>query len=395
MTSQRVFVLPFIIGTCLMAEMAVAELWDGILQGKHDVGFETRNLIDETRPAGADWDTSESRPIQLSIWYPAAPSETDAVAFAVRDYVALTATEFSSAPDSVGEDVRANALESITDFPLHELPESDVTTALDLQARARLGALPASGHFPLLVIIPGNHDPAWRHFLLAEYLASHGYVVAAFPSAVRRTRDAFAMSMSLTAFRDQVHDTAFAVDYMSAQHSSVDPAKIMLFGFSMGGNTGGFNLLRSRQIDGFACLDCGIGSTWGTGALNDQFDQTFPAAANRPIAFLHISEGGERNDDSFIDRFKLAHAYHSVVTGARHFDFTSLGAIAGEIAGLQHEQWLSPGDVSRAVHGQSIEAVRWFLDAHLKNDKSAVTALKSTSPRDRVHIHRIVEPSER
>ena len=394
MTLQRVLVLPILAGACLTANVAVAELWDGLQQGEHSVGFETRNLIDETRPAGDDWDTQESRTIQLSIWYPAETSDAGTSTYALRDYVALTAEEFSRTSDSVSEDERTSTLESIADFPLNELSAELVTTALDLQARAQQDAYPAPGHFPLLLVVPGNHDPAWRHFLLAEYLASHGYVVAAFPSSVRRNRDDFEMSMSLTAFRDQVLDTAFALDYMTAEHASVDSARVMLFGFSIGGNTGGFNLLRSHQIDGFVCLDCGIGSTWGTGVLNDRFDETFPAAANRSVAFLHISEGGERNDDSFMDRFQAAHAYHSVVTGARHFDFTSLGAIAGQVAGIHHERWLSMGDRARAVHDQSIELVRWFLDAHLKNESSAVTRLKSTTTRDRVHISRVAEPKD-
>ena len=202
------------------------------------------------------------------------------------------------------------------------------------------------------------------------------------------------MSMGLGAFRDQLLDIAFAVDYMSAEHSSVDPARIMLFGFSMGGNTGGLNLLRSRQIDGFICLDCGIGSTWGTPFLNERFDKTFTNAAERPLAFLHISEGGERNDDSFIDRFRAAYAYHSIVSGARHFDFTSLGAIAGQIDGIEHERWLSRGDRSRAIHHQSANAVRLFLDAHLKDDASSAAALRSTTVDNFVHFHRVVEPTQ-
>ena len=135
-----------------------------------------------------------------------------------------------------------------------------------------------------------------------------------------------------------------------------------------------------------------IGSTWGTPLLNQRFDETFPGAANRSLAFLHISEGGERYDTSFIDRFEAAHAYHSIVDGARHFDFTSLGAIAGETTGIAHERWLSPGPFSRETHNQSVELVRVFLDAHLKGDSSAAVALRSTRTSELVHVYRIVEP---
>ena len=93
MTRHTALVLNcFAIG-CLAAGSAVADVWDGLSQGSHDIGFETRNLTDETRPRGNDPDVPESRAVQLSIWYPAIASVGADETFAIRDYVALTAEE--------------------------------------------------------------------------------------------------------------------------------------------------------------------------------------------------------------------------------------------------------------------------------------------------------------
>jgi len=390
MTGHERIVLAIL--AALVSLPASADLWGELEKGPFEPGFESLNRVDETRPAGDDPEVEDSRPVQLAIWYPARQDASGKEPMTVRDYVRLTAEEFAARPADVGDPARDRAEDSIGDFPLDAVADSIAARALALESRAMASAAPAAGRFPLLIVLPGNHDPAWRHFVLAEYLASNGYVVAAFPSAARRGRDSFDMSMSYAAFRDQLADTLFALDYLSVEDSRVDPDRIMFFGFSMGGNTGGLNLLRAREVQGFVCLDCGIGSTWGTPYLNARFDGTFPGAAQRELAFLHVSEGGERNDDSFIDRFTGAHAYHAIVPEARHFDFTSLGAIAGEIPGIEHDRWLSGGQTSREIHDQSAERVLQFLDAHLKGTSRAAALLREQDRDGRVNVHRVAEP---
>jgi len=312
---------------------------------------------------------------------------------ALRDYVHLTANESIREPTDLTVSDRQAAEAGLGDFPLEEVPRDVLEKALELKSRAVSGAPVATGKFPLLVIVPGNHDPAWRHFVLAEFLASHGYVVAAFPSASRRVRDAMTMDFGFGPFRDQMADAGYVTNYMRAEYPAVDPSRVMLFGFSIGGNTGGFNLLRNPAIQGFVCLDCGIGSTWGTPLLNGSLQRDYPAAQSRPLAFIHISEGGERNDDSFIDSFENAYAYHAIIPGARHFNFTSLGAIAAEIPEINHDRWLASGPAARRIHDQSLQRVQQFLDAHLKNDEAARRLLsRNTGNVSILAFDRVVAP---
>lgn len=378
----------FALACMIFPLVALADVWGTLEPGAFRAGFETLTRIDEFR-ASVSGPTDQSAAVKISVWYPVG-DESPAPVHNLRDYVGAAAE--SADGRGLTRDARRRAAISLADFPLEGVPDDALQEALSLPTRAVPGATRAAGRFPVLIIVPGNHDPAWRHFVLAEYLASHGYIVAAFPSASRRLRPAMDMNFGHEAFREQLADTAFTVDFLRAEYPYADASRVMLLGFSMGGNTGGYNLLRDRELDGFVCLDCGIGSTWGTPFLRKSMAETFPSAARRPLVFLHISEGGERNDHSFIDSFERAHAYHAIVEGARHFNFTSLGAIAAEVPTIGHERWLASGPFAREVHDDSVESVRLFLDAHLKEDPLARSSMNGTGEPRGVQFNRVVAP---
>ena len=374
-----------------VATSADAELWGTLTSGPYAPGFEVIHTQDVLRSS----DDGTTRPVQISVWYPAkAEPLTDRMDFG--DYVRLSARETAGDSDNITVEEFQEAQSHLDQFPTAGLAEATVDNLISLPTRAILGANKASGTFPLLVMIQGNHDPAYRHFILAEYLASHGYVVAAVPSASRYVRDQMDMNFGHGPFVDQIRDTTLVVDYMRGQYDLVDSEKFMLFGFSMGGNTGGYNLLRDPDAMGFACLDCGLGSTWGTPDLNQFRDTLFANSVGRQLAILHLSKGDDRDDDSFIDSFHNATAYHATVKGAKHFNFTSLGAMAAEVPALENPDWLIGGKIAREIHDQVVEITRHFLDAHFKNRADALQKLQQYDPASGsfVRMIRIAHPGQ-
>jgi len=129
-----------------------AQVWGDLEFGEHPIGFETVHRADEFRAAGPD-DAESSRPLQVSVWYPARSMSTTA-SMALRDYVHLTANESIREPTDLTVSDRQAAEAGLGDFPLEEVPRDVLEKALDLKSRAVSGAPVATGKCPLLVIVP-------------------------------------------------------------------------------------------------------------------------------------------------------------------------------------------------------------------------------------------------
>jgi predicted dienelactone hydrolase len=119
-------------------------IWAGLAPGAHGVGFQTAG------PAGS-----------VSVWYPAGDG---GAAMTLRDYYDEPAAS-SYAGFLAGAGFRA----------------SDVDAMFDAAMAARRNAPRLDGPFPVILIAQGNAQAAADQAVLAEYLASHGYVVATTP----------------------------------------------------------------------------------------------------------------------------------------------------------------------------------------------------------------------
>jgi hypothetical protein len=91
------------------------------------------------------------------------------------------------------------------------------------------------GSFPLLVYIPSISGSPFQNYILIEYLVSHGYIVASFPSVGANSRT---MTLDRSGIETQVDDLKFVLNKMH-DFPNIDFDKIGLIGFSLGGLTKG------------------------------------------------------------------------------------------------------------------------------------------------------------
>jgi len=148
-------------------------------------------------------DDDRPRSVQILLWYPAAGTGKP-VAYA--DYFHAASSEIGSpasdaaaAADPLGE-VRAMAIRAGA--------APDRFDALVAGAsRAMAGAEPATSRFPILVFAPGMGAPAYQNTVLCEYLASHGFVVAATASVGAQPS---AMTEDAAGLQAQIADTVAA-----------------------------------------------------------------------------------------------------------------------------------------------------------------------------------------
>jgi predicted dienelactone hydrolase len=120
-------------------------------------------------------------------------------------------------------------------------PRAGVPNAFHISGKALRDAPPVNGRaFPLVVVSPGY--PGSRTFLtwLTENLASKGYVVA----AIDHTDSVFSQQRAFTStLLNRAADQTFTIDALAARshdpgdflHNVVDPSRVAVVGYPMGG----------------------------------------------------------------------------------------------------------------------------------------------------------------
>lgn len=159
------------------AAMSACPLWGNLAAGPYRVGFRRLFRFDASRT----WQTTRDfkgtfspdlsgRPVQINVWYPAATTGPPRqMHFA--DYVDQTAPEpFSKFNTIVKDRNRRNAADSV--------PRDRLAALQTTPMNAYWGAAPAEGHFPAVLYFGGLDAEINSNVILAEYLASHGYIFA-------------------------------------------------------------------------------------------------------------------------------------------------------------------------------------------------------------------------
>jgi hypothetical protein len=155
--------------------------WGGLSAGSYAVGFKTLYQFDRTRT----WRTTRGndkpfapdlsgRPIRISVWYPAVlNSRSRQLHFS--DYVRPKGPpEFAELNRILELREKGSSSSRVPDGRWPDLLAGSVNVFAE--------ATPASGRFPLLLYAGGlNSTSTTAVFVLAEFLASHGYVVASVP----------------------------------------------------------------------------------------------------------------------------------------------------------------------------------------------------------------------
>jgi predicted dienelactone hydrolase len=190
-------------------------------RGPWAVGVRTVELVNPHQPDILHFDKETNkaplydRPLTLEIWYPATIPQG-------REERVI----YESAMPRSG---------SAAD------PVAGVPTTLHVAGKALRDAPPVTGKaFPLVVVSHGY--PGSRTFMtwLTENLASKGYVVA----AIDHTDSVFGQQRAFTStLLNRAADQTFAIDALAARsldpadflHNAVDPSRVAIVGYSMGG----------------------------------------------------------------------------------------------------------------------------------------------------------------
>ena len=334
--------------------------WGALEPGPYEVGFRVLHTYDYSRGywPKVDYqgrrDTLETaRPMQISIWYPAAP-QADVLRMKFGDYIALI-------PKSLGHERaspegHAEAAESLRRGPLNPffpdgVSEEDLQRVLDTPTAGIRDAQPEAGPFPL--VIHAGFGLIGQTVLL-EYLASHGYVVATFPLLGTSPAWYNRGEGTAEALQAVADDIGFVYGYLG-QKTFADRSRTAVIG--MFSASGLLFQMQHMQLDALAVLD---------GRYPEELQQIpgFDTDAVR-VPILDMPRADFRDDRSLLDSLRFADRYLVRFDKTTHLDFYQFQRIADPERAVEHVSYRLISRYTRA-----------FLDAVLKNDAAAASFLR-------------------
>ncbi|MCP4213783.1 MAG: hypothetical protein GY765_03955 [bacterium] len=270
--------------------------------GPYAVGFKSVNLYDYTRTSYNGYDnngnavTENARPIQTSIWYPANVEQAKgAPRMAFKEYLDQMIFEEGFPPES--DALKMQVIKEY--FFFWQVPETGQSEMGTVSGAVR-DAVAAKGSFPLVVYAPSLQSVSFENSVLCEYLAGHGYIVAASPSIGRFSG---AMAIDLMSAEMQARDIEFLIGFMQ-DFPNVERNRVSVMGFSMGGMSNVLTAMRDSRVDALVCLDGSIRYHYDVlkkSIFHDPDSLTMPALfmTSKDMAEPKEKKGGQTMSNGF------------------------------------------------------------------------------------------------
>jgi len=290
-------------------------LWGTLQPGEHEVGFRRVWTFDETRtwPRSSALDSLTghiARPLRIDVWYPATCAGPP---MPLRGYVEM------AAPEATFEDLVSQA-HVLDDWSYRNLAGDSASfeRLLAVPTGACQDAPHAGGRYPLVLYSTGWFNQAPDNTVLAEYLASHGYVVASVPQLNPGlwTYDFHSDPVSV---ENQVRDLEAALGVLGAD-AGVDRTRAAAMGYSTGGDVALLLADRSPLIDAVIGLD----ASWSLSNDDDVSTSSLFRADSHaePILVLRRPFDADAPGGSVLEQLSGAPRVVVEVPGADHGSFS-------------------------------------------------------------------------
>lgn len=306
------------------------------------------------------------RPLQTVIWYPA---EKGGPGVQYDDYLRLVGweTDFEGAPKEQARTVDA-WLQMVTEGKRNKQVESE--------RRRRMWAVrdaaPKAGRFPVVIYAPSINNTTFENADIAEFLASHGYIVIAAPTIGETSRW---IKKDLKHAELQADDIRFLIDHARTLPQA-DMTRVAVAGFSWGGLSNVLAAAKDGRIKALVCMD---GAVRYYNSIMVQARYAVPEKLTTPLLFLAQSPASmeeniryqEDMSGSFISRMRNADVYLLTMYPMEHVHFGSSYIRLDDPA--EYKEY-TPEEVSFA-YSLGARYILNFLNGYLKNDASGLAYL--------------------
>jgi pimeloyl-ACP methyl ester carboxylesterase len=352
-------------------------LWGNLRAGSHQVGFRTLFLYDRSRTwkptrtyDGTFLPDLAGRPIQVNVWYPAL-ADRSAKQMAFADYVDQTA------PDAFGK-LNEIMRQRNRDDAMGSVPRGEIPLLQSAEMNAHRDAPSAPGRFPAVLYFGGLNAQINANAILAEYLASYGYVVASI-SLIGPSDEQTFQSRTADDLEASVRDMEFAWSVLQ-DASDVDGARLAVMGHSVGAMEAIILGLRNANVSAAIGLD----GTYGFPGLSTVLTHAYgyaPAKMRAPFLDLRRAQGAQGNeplDFTVVESFRHSDRTLITIEKMHHSDFTSFAMVGAQFhvslpTGYPLNGWNR--ETGRDGYEWACRIVRAFLDANLKSKSEAMAAI--------------------
>jgi len=310
------------------AEPHNSPLWANLAPGKYHVGFKYIYTFDRSRTwtitRGYDQPFSpdlQGRPIRISVWYPASGGRR----MTYNDYVHGGAPPLFKTYDAI---VRAqDLLHSRLNVPKGSLPQFLATPV-----NAYSSAAPLNQRFPLVLYCDGLDGDTVSNFVLEEYLASNGFVVATMPT-IGPSSGSPTQNRTQPDLEATIRDMEFVWSVLRAS-PDVAPEELAVMGHSVGAIEAVLFAMRNGDVSAVVGLDGTYGFQGATNVLTGFYDYN-PLHMGSALLDLRRAQTNV-GPSAFVPDLSAVNALHysprTLVTlkGMYHTDFTTFGILAKE-----------------------------------------------------------------
>ena len=343
--------------------------------GTHSVGIRYVKQYDRTRSFSPERGTLASvfskqenrgRPMQTVIWY---PSEKGGRNVTYDEYLQLVGweTDFERSPR---EQTR------VVDDWLKMVTEGKRKGQVEAERRRMMWAVrdatPKAGKFPVVIYAPSVNNTTFENADIAEFLASHGYIVISAPTIGTTGRY---IKRDLMHAELQANDIRFLIDYAQTLPQA-DMTRVAAAGFSWGGLSNVLAATKDERIKALVCID---GAVRYYNSIMVQANYAVPEKLKTPLLYLAQSPASmethirikEDMSGSFISRMINADVYMLTMYPMDHVHFGSSYIRLDDPA--EYKEYTAE-EVS-AAYSLGARYILNFLNGYLKNEPSGLAYL--------------------
>lgn len=366
-------ILLLVFTACLSSIDAQSLFHSALPSGTYAVGYSVLQIEDSTRTYAG-----RSRLLNTSLWFPA---KADGRPIRFKEYLNTEALNTGNIIDDT--QLKVLMEQFLSRAIRNGANQKDLESLLQQKVLARSNDTKIDGGFPFVMVLQGGGRPAYTQFILNEWLASYGYIVASFTdlraSADRQLNSSITNALALS------KDIQLVLDKLDITERT--PKAII--GFSKAGEA----ILHHQSIhsafDAMVFLDAQPGHSM----INELGLDVLKNNTTPSLAVFSNHQGKmslkQAQADSIAFGILGGNTLKIRLMEANHGDLTS-AAILGDLA-PGYNRWKAFGQ-SRLSHEALCQISFFFLEQYLKNSpkEQEVYALINSLPPGFINMHRII-----